>query len=242
MRALARTGVHVSQKALILTALLALLAGGLFAVWPDLDLAVAEFFFRDGRFAGSEPGERMLRRLFYYLPLLAPAAFLAAWLLARAGVALPGTLIPTDRAMIYLASTLVLAPALLVNVVLKEFSNRPRPHQIVQFGGGAEFRPWHRFDGACRSNCSFVSGEVSTSAWLVAPASLLPAPWKGPAIVAALAFAAATGALRMAFGGHFLSDVVFAILLTLLVCQALHRWIMSVPAGDRRAGSRSIDP
>ena len=43
-------------------------------------------------------------------------------------------------------------------------------------------------DGACKRNCSFVSGEASTGFWMVAPASLLPPPWRGPAIVAAFAF------------------------------------------------------
>ena len=61
--------------------------------------------------------------------------------------------------MIFLAVSLLLAPGLLVNVVLKEVSARPRPNQVENFGGSAEFRPWFRFDGACRSNCSFVSGE-----------------------------------------------------------------------------------
>ena len=37
------------------------------------------------------------------------------------------------------------------------------------------------------------------------------------AVAAAMGVGAATGVLRMAFGGHFLSDVVFAALFTLLL-------------------------
>lgn len=216
----------MSKTAFGITLTLTLLAGVLFAWWPELDLSIAGYFFGEGPFAGRGRGERLLRQFFYYGPLIVPLAFSIAWLLTRLGLALPAKFVPANRTMIYLFASLLLAPALLVNGLLKEHSNRPRPNQLVQFGGKSEFRPWHRFDGACISNCSFVSGEVSTSAWLAAPASLLPAPWKAPAIAAAIVFAAATGALRMAFGGHFMSDVAFAILFTLLICQGLHLLLM----------------
>jgi membrane-associated phospholipid phosphatase len=54
---------------------------------------------------------------------------------------------------------------------------------------------------------------------MVAPASLAPPPWRAPAILAALGFGVATSALRMAFGGHYLSDVVLAALSTLILVQ-----------------------
>ncbi len=168
----------------------------------------------------------MLRRFFYYAPLVVPLVMALLWLLPKAGAKIPARLVPANRTMAFLLASLLVGPWLLVNVILKEHSNRPRPNQIVQHAGKSEFRPWHRFDGACKTNCSFVSGEVATSAWLAAPASLLPPPWNLPAIGAAILFAAATGALRMAFGGHFMSDVIFAILFTLLVCQLMHALIM----------------
>lgn len=206
--------------------MLALAAGATFALLPQIDLAVASWFFRDGRFAGSGAGARLARRFFYFAPLVVPATMCLFWLLPRIGARLPSRLVPANRTMVFLLGALLLGPWLLVNVVLKEHSNRPRPNQIVEHAGKSEFRPWYRFDGACKSNCSFVSGEVAMSAWLVAPASLLPPPWNIPAIGAAVVFAAATGALRMAFGGHFLSDVIFAILFTLIVCQFLHMLIL----------------
>ena len=219
-------GVFLSLKALAITLLLILFAGVVFALRPDFDLSAAGWFFREGRFFGSGSGERMLRRFFYYAPLVVLLVITLLWLLPKAGVRVPAPLVPTSRSMVFLYGALLAGPWLLVNVVLKEHSNRPRPNQIIEHSGKSEFRPWYRFDGACQTNCSFVSGEVSTSAWLAAPASLLPPPWNVPAIAGAIAFAAATGALRMAFGGHFLSDVIFAILFTLLVCQLMHRLIM----------------
>jgi membrane-associated phospholipid phosphatase len=93
-------------------------------------------------------------------------------------------------------------------------------------GGKWEFRPWYRFDGQCERNCSFVSGEGASAFWTVAPALLTPPPIQPFAIAAALTFGAATSGLRMAFGGHYLSDVLFAGLFTLLIILGLYRFLI----------------
>jgi membrane-associated phospholipid phosphatase len=116
--------------------------------------------------------------------------------------------------------TLAAGPWLLVNEGLKEHSGRPRPGHVAQFGGKAEFRPFGRFDGSCATNCSFVSGEAAAAAWTLAPALLAPPPWRAAAVAASLVFTLATSALRMAFGGHFLSDALFAALFVWLIVLA----------------------
>ena len=60
---------------------------------------------------------------------------------------------------------------------------------------------------------------------MVAPASVLPPPWRGPAIVAAFAFGAGASLLRLAFGGHYLSDVLLGGLITLIVVEIARRII-----------------
>jgi membrane-associated phospholipid phosphatase len=144
------------------------------------------------------------------------------------GVALPA---PGLRAFAFLALSLALGPGLLVNLLLKDHWHRPRPVQVEAFGGTMPFRPYYRADGACRRNCSFVSGEGSTAVWCLAPALLAPPPLQTAAVLAAVAFSAGTCVLRMAFGGHFLSDVVFAALLTWLIIIAAWR---STQAGAGR--------
>jgi lipid A 4'-phosphatase len=80
------------------------------------------------------------------------------------------SLLVPGRAIIFLALTMVIGPGLLVNATFKPHGGRPRPVEIKQFGGQQSFVPWWNFEGGCRSNCSFVSGETSTAAWLFAPA------------------------------------------------------------------------
>lgn len=200
--------------------LLAIFAAALiFALWPGLDLAVARALHGPEGFIGRTPVTETLRSIFFAIPYLCLAAAGGAWAAGRAGRIAP---IP-GRTILFLVATLAAGPGLLVNLGLKEHSGRPRPTQIVEFGGAAEFRPFWRFDGACEKNCSFVSGEVSAAAWTLAPALLVPAPARGAAVAAALVFTAAASALRLSFGGHFLSDVVFAALFTFAIVLAAAR-------------------
>lgn len=208
--------------ALALALILSVLA--LFAAAPGLDLAAAgAFYVGDGRFAGPGPVGDALRRLFYTVPflLLGGAATLA--LLRRLGFRVPA---PTPRALATLVLSLALGPGLLVNVALKDHWHRPRPVQVMDFGGTQPFRPLGWPGGTCARNCSFVSGEGASSFWSVAPALMAPPAWRAAALLAALLYAAATGLLRMTFGGHFLSDTLLAALFTWLVIAAVWRAVL----------------
>lgn len=210
--------------------LLALLALTLivFALWPNLDLVVAHLFYDDGGFVGRGGLARFGRDFFRVAPFVMLALYGALYVLARAGVALPWA--PSGRGVIFLIVTMTLGPGLIVNLGFKDHAHRPRPIHIVEFGGGDEFRPWYDFDGACAKNCSFPSGEASSGFWMAAPAILLPPPLRAPALVAALAFGAAASVLRLAFGGHFLSDVLIGGLIALLVIAVTRRLMW--PRGD----------
>ncbi|MBV8427223.1 MAG: phosphatase PAP2 family protein [Hyphomicrobiales bacterium] len=186
------------------------------AFWPELDIALARPFYEGagkGFALRSQATLVLLRELGYYLPIAVLAFTGLAFLLSRRKLRSGGAL--TGRRFVFLALSFALGPGLLVNGVLKEISHRPRPVQIVEFGGPSPFRPWYVTNGACEHNCSFASGEVAGAAWLVAPASLLPAPWRALALALASAVTIAVAMLRMAFGGHFASDAAAAVLVTL---------------------------
>ena len=134
------------------------------------------------------------------------------------------TLIST-RAALFLIISLALGPGLLVNVLLKEGWARPRPGNVIQFGGEHAFMPWWDPRGACDSNCSFVSGEVSSATWMTAPAILAPPPWRYVALGAAGLYGVAFASIRMLAGGHFLSDVIFAAVFTSLVIWTVHGFL-----------------
>ena len=158
------------------------------------------------------------------------------WLAGKFGFAT--RFAPRGRSIVWLSLSMALGPGLIVDG-LKDLSHRPRPVQVHEFGGTSDFRSFYRFDGACPRNCSFPSGEASAAFWTLAPASLAPLPLRPAAMGAALLFGLATGALRMAGGGHFLSDVLFAGILTIGIVFALRRWTLppARPAATKRSNN-----
>jgi membrane-associated PAP2 superfamily phosphatase len=159
--------------------------------------------------------------------LAAPAvvALIGKIIRPRAAMAIPG------RAVVHLLVTLALAPGLMANVLLKDHWGRPRPIDVQNFAGTDRFVAWWDPRGECPQNCSFVSGESSGAFWAFAPASLAPAPLRPLAYAAAIAFGTAVGTLRMAYGGHFLTDVVFAGVFTFLIVWLMHRLLYGLRPG-----------
>jgi lipid A 4'-phosphatase len=128
--------------------------------------------------------------------------------------------------MLFLLGSFVIGLGLTSNLLLKENWGRPRPNGIQQFAGTAHFQPWWQPGGTCKRNCSFVSGEASQAFWTMAPASLAPPQVRPLALGGAVVFGTAVGALRVVFGRHFVTDVVLAGVITLVVIVALYRLLL----------------
>ena len=209
---------------IVIALVLALAAVGLaFGLWPQLDLAATRFVYAHGGFWGASRYTGWARDALRFAPILLLMGLAALWAARRFGWSGPA---PSTPAIIFLVASLTLGSGLIVNLGLKDHSHRPRPVHVVEFGGDSAFRPWWRFDGACVKNCAFASGEAASGFWMLAPALIAPPPLRLPAVAAALAFGAATSLLRVAFGGHFLSDVLFGGLISALVVLTLWRWLL----------------
>jgi membrane-associated PAP2 superfamily phosphatase len=201
--------------------------GLLFGIYPDLDLRVTALLFN------PEVSTYGLRQVL--IPVRNAGMWLVAALVAPAAIALVLKLIMPHRRMLlpgrsvlFLIATLALGPGMLVNVIAKDYWGRPRPIEVQQLGGKQAFVAWWDPRGTCPTNCSFVSGDVAGAFWSIAPAALAPAPWRPLAYAAAIAFGSGMGVIRMLFGGHFFTDVVFAGIFTFLtvwlVFNLLYRW------------------
>lgn len=207
-----------------------LLVGVVFALAPQIDLAAARLFYQNGHFIGDTAAGRLAREFGRIVPFAILLGLTLLWIAGKFGLAktilgktiLGKAIAPRGRSIAWLVLSMALGPGLFVDGV-KEVSHRPRPAHLEDFGGTDEFRPFYRFDGACRRNCSFPSGEASAAFWTLVPASLAPPALRPVALAAAALFGLATGGLRMAFGGHFLSDVFFAAVLTLAAALVLRR-------------------
>jgi len=219
----------MNRTGLTIALAIAAVVGIAFAVFPELDIVLSRTFYRGsyGLWEGLiHPWARQLRHLAGWVIglIVAPAAIalLLKLLLPRRPLLVPG------RAIILMISTLALAPGILANTILKDNWHRPRPSFIKEFGGPAQFVPWWDPRGSCDTNCSFVAGEPAGAFWSLAPAALAPPAWRVAAYGAAIAFGTGVGLLRIAGGGHFFTDVVFAGFLTFMVIWLMHgllyRW------------------
>ncbi|MBF0094068.1 MAG: phosphatase PAP2 family protein [Alphaproteobacteria bacterium] len=196
------------------------------AAVPEVDLTVSGWFF--------EPPNRFILRYFPPFEFIRretqeAVGFLAlvvaqAWL---AGRILGKTLLGIDgRRCLYLLGSLALGPGLVVNGVLKEFWGRARPTTVREFGGDLQFSPALIPSDQCSHNCSFVSGHAAAAFWLVSFALLVPPRWRPLAVAVALGCGGAMGLVRVAQGGHFLSDVVYAGAVTFIVSLGMRRLIL----------------
>lgn len=209
---------------LVAVALVAAGVGVAFGLRPSMDLEFAALFYDSEKHAfpyANQCGLQVLRDFNQYLVV---AVAVGAVVMLGSGVVW-STGARLARVAVFLLATLLAGPGLIVNVGLKSHWGRPRPGEVTAFGGGLDFVPWWSPFGRCESNCSFVSGEASSAFWLLAVAVVLPERYRPVAIVAAVLYGLAVGLARIAIGGHFISDVLFAGVSTALVIWLLHRLI-----------------
>jgi membrane-associated PAP2 superfamily phosphatase len=219
----------MNRTGLLIALAIGVLAGVVFALFPQLDIAISRLFFNESYRVFPVQYSlvaRNLRDLFTYaIAAIAAPAFIA---LAIKLVMPRRPMLISARAALFLIATLALAPGLMANVILKDNWGRPRPVEIQEFYGPEQFRPWWDPRGSCQSNCSFVAGEGAGGFWTLAPAALAPPPLRPLAYAAAFAFGATAGLLRFSGGAHFFSDVVFSGVFTFLIVwigyALIYRW------------------
>jgi membrane-associated PAP2 superfamily phosphatase len=234
MHSLFRQGVGRVRVIIVGLASIAAIATLAMLMGLKLDLQIAQLFYDpvQGRFlAAANPTVALVRDNGLVALVTCVSAVVAALvtrLLRRPQRVIPG------RVVLFLVSTLALGPGLLVNGILKDHWHRPRPVQVTEFGGDEAYVDWWNPHGTCEHNCSFVSGEASAAAWMFAPAMLAPPQWRIAAFAAASIFTLVISVSRMAAGGHFFTDVLFAVLLMLILLSVAYhfifRWRQTAPA------------
>jgi lipid A 4'-phosphatase len=177
--------------------------------WSGADLAVSAPFCMEGKWSiGYLFPWQALYRL-ERIPAVVLALFgLAAW---------AASFFRRDRrhwrrSGVFLVLLLALGPGLLVNTAFKEHWGRPRPRDIVQFGGEKQFlQPWQR--GEVGNGSSFPSGHASVAFYMTAPFFIYRRSNKRLAriwLMGGLTFGVFMSIARITQGGHFLSDTLWS--------------------------------
>lgn len=176
-----------------------------FLVYPNLDLKISALFYDDDtRFYVREwLPVHVIYKLFAYIQVPVLIGLTVA-IVQHA----KKNEIKRKRCCTYLLCCLLIGPGILVNTILKDNSlGRPRPKHIENFGGEHEYAKPFEYSGACARNCSFTSGHAAigyvflTLFWVTRRRSLF---------IAGMVLGLGLGVMRIAQGGHFLSDIVFS--------------------------------
>jgi lipid A 4'-phosphatase len=199
-----------------------------FSTTIDLDIAQAFYNYYDG-FAVDHPFY-LFNYYYMYIPAWIAVLFALYCLIYsfRSGKhkewRKPATLV---------IAVFLLTPLLLVNMILKENWGRPRPRQIEMYGGNNPYRPFYTpyFQHSEETLKSFPSGHASMGFFFFAVAiagkRLKNRPLHILGYVLAFGLGVSLSISRIAMGGHFFTDVLFAALLvwytTLIVDWLLYR-------------------
>ena len=201
-------------------------AAVVFTWWPEIDLAISRWF-------------NIGTRLFLLDPAIAPATSalqkffeVVTWTVGIAALIAAITAVVAKRyplglggvQWLFLAVVLLIGPALLVNGFVKNYSARPRPIHLVEFGGPHAFTPVFHL-GQCHRNCSFVSGEASSVYALGFAIAMMARRRRATLMGSAILAGSVIGFIRIGQGGHFLSDIIFAGVLMAMVVALMH-WLV----------------
>lgn len=215
--------MHTKMQQEVWFVLAFLLTATALIAYTGADLTVSSYFYQSG---GWPVGELFPWKLLYRM-VRYPAFALAIFGLCAA---IYGSFKPKWRQWrrqgIFLVLLLALGPGLLVNVIFKDHWGRPRPRDVIELGGTRQFhQPWQPdINGNGRS---FPCGHGSAAFYLMMPFFLYRRTKPAVArrwLAGGLLYGLLMGYARIAQGGHFLSDVLWAwgmIYMTALVLSAL---------------------
>jgi len=211
-----------------------------FAVTP-LDIVASSVFYRPDALNHWPFATRFPWSVLYRLaPWVTASLVLAGLAGLAAGVARRRE--EWRRRAVFVLASVVLGPGILINGVFKDHWNRPRPRDVVEFGGAMHYAAAPlRGEGGASFPCGHCSvGFLYALGWWIwrrrrPRVALLSA---GAGFVTGTAL----GIGRMAAGGHFLSDAVWSALIALGVAHALYHYVLRVPAWEVRAAGSSSRP
>ncbi len=192
----------------------------LFAATP-LDLAAARIFYRPDSLDHWPLARELPWSVLYRLAPWLTAALVLTGLTALAHGG-------WRRYGVFLLLSVAIGPGLLVNTVLKDHWERPRPRDVVEFGGPLHYRPapLPAGEGGASFPCGHCSvGFLFAAGWWVWRRQRPAWAWGSLALGLAAGFALGLG--RMAAGGHFLSDVIWSALLALSVAHGIYYYALS---------------
>lgn len=187
-----------------------------------LDLTISRYFFEEGQFSLS-----------YFYEAIYHYGIWPLWMtIGFASLGLCYAFWYSNQQMkkicFYLLATLAIGAGLFVHLLLKDQWGRPRPRQLIEFGGNQEFSPYYspHFNNPYGPSKSFSCGHCSAGFYFFSLAFVglfirsKKLFWLGMGL--AFILGGALSLTRIAQGGHFLSDTLASMLI-----MWLSAWILA---------------
>lgn len=197
---------------------------------PYLDLEISRHFYHYG--TPSEPFSQNQLLLLIYVYGLVPGQIV----IILATIGLLFSYISSTRKhwrpyTLFIVLTLAIGSGLITHALLKDNWGRPRPKQVIEFGGKQEFRPYYKpnFFNKAEPSKSFPCGHCTMGFYFFTFIILgyrFQKKWlfyTGITLTAILS--TLLGYARIAQGGHFFSDVLMAGLIMWLTALFLE-WLI----------------
>lgn len=199
-----------------------LLCCSFFLIWPQFDLQITQNFY-DAEHGGFFLRNHPVTEAIYTLTHIAGAIIFIGLIasIITSFFVKNERLIKRKKHLVFLLSLCIFGPGLMVNLLFKDHWGRPRPRQVIEFGGDKQFEPPFAPSFSCSKCKSFVSGHSSVGFYFFGLALLArDRRWLiAPALAGAL-----IGSVRMVQGAHFFSDVLFSGWVVWFCSILLYHW------------------
>lgn len=192
-----------------------------FSFFPNVDLWFSSFFYEEGK--GFIYRDNPITVFFYdAIVVLIYTVIFGIVLTTIIKKIRPDYLAYiTYRNLAFLFFALILVPGIIIHWGFKDNWGRARPVNIEQYGGNDKYTPFYEIKEK-KENKSFMSGHVSAAFYFASFAYLATGRRRKLIYSSTLILGTITGLVRVMQGGHFLSDVVFTGLLTLIIIHLLY--------------------
>ena len=185
----------------------------LFFLFPNLDIHFSKLFFYEEKFISEK--HIFIKNLRSFLKDLMVVVSVFSLLLIVTGI-----LIKKKKKVFFLKQRTklillgfivgpVIGCGLIANFYFKDNWGRARPINIQEFGGDKIYAKPFTISDQCKKNCSWIGGEASAAFSFITGTIILKNPIY---LIINLIFGIVVSLCRIAMGGHFLSDNIFAMI------------------------------
>ena len=198
----------------------------LLTVGSSFDIFFSSLFYKDNN--------QFLLQSYYLITVLFRDVLLPIILVYTLVLPIISKLIPINKLyfgynfstkeILFVWTTLFINLILIINLFFKNYWGRARPGDVLEFGGNDDFSSWYQISDACTSNCSFVSGDAAVGFSLIA---LYLVSNNLKYVYLSIIFGFILGLIRIAEGGHFLSDVIFSAIIVFLFSFIIKKFFLN---------------